>query len=141
MNTGPVGVESCSTDEVATAFLGPHHALEMSLGFAPSDGERLIRTLRLLIDGGQRTVADASLGSANLLYLALKALQLDQQVAEGERCHTFLAIEEPEAHLHPHVQRRVYRTFLQPRHPAPPAGAAVGSAQFIHLSYCGRPPT
>lgn len=107
-------------------MVGSLHALEISLGFSPSDGERLIRTLRLFIDGGQRTVADASLGSANLLYLALKALQLDQQVAEGERSHTFLAIEEPEAHLHPHVQRRVYRTFLRPRQPVPPAESADG---------------
>lgn len=109
-------------------MVGPLHALEMSLGFSPSDGERLIRTLRLFIDGGQRTVGDASLGSANLLYLALKALQLDQQVAEGERSHTFLAIEEPEAHLHPHVQRRVYRTFLRPRQPVPPAEGVVGKS-------------
>lgn len=107
-------------------MVGSLHALETTLGFSPADGDRLIRTLRLFIDGGQRTVADASLGSANLLYLALKALQLDQQVAEGERSHTFLAIEEPEAHLHPHVQRRVYRTFLRPRQPVPPDEGAAG---------------
>ena len=108
-------------------MVGSLHALEMCLGFSPSDGERLIRTLRLFIDGGVRSVADASLGSANLLYLALKALQLDQQVSEGERSHTFLAIEEPEAHLHPHVQRRVYRTFLRPRQPVPAADAGAGT--------------
>jgi putative ATP-dependent endonuclease of the OLD family len=34
-------------------------------------------------------------------------------VQEGERDHTFLAVEEPEAHLHPHVQRLVYRYFLK----------------------------
>lgn len=118
-------------------MVGSLHALEMCLGFSPSDGERLIRTLRLFIDGGLRSVADASLGSANLLYLALKALQLDQQVIEGERSHTFLAIEEPEAHLHPHVQRRVYRTFLRPRHAVPPPdveGAQTASETTILLT-------
>ncbi|MBX9677529.1 MAG: AAA family ATPase [Gemmataceae bacterium] len=107
-------------------MVGSLHALEMSLGFLPSDAERLIRSLRLFIDGGERTVADASLGSANLLYLALKALQLDQQVSECERSHTFLAIEEPEAHLHPHVQRRVYRAFLRPRQAVPNGEAGPG---------------
>jgi putative ATP-dependent endonuclease of OLD family len=122
--------------EKLVEMVGSLHALEMSLGFSPTDGERLIRTLRLFIDGGVRSVADASLGSANLLYLALKALELEQQVVEGERSHTFLAIEEPEAHLHPHVQRRVYRTFLRPRQPIPDAGGerGVGSGTTVLLT-------
>src|SRR5699024_5798913 len=100
-------------------MVGPTHALETALGFAPTDGDRLIRSLRLFIDGKLRSVSDASLGSANILYLALKTLELDHQVRHGDRSHTFLAIEEPEAHLHPHVQRRVYRSFLRPRQPIP----------------------
>lgn len=33
-------------------MVGFLHALEMALGFSPTDGERLIRSLRLFIDGG-----------------------------------------------------------------------------------------
>lgn len=102
-------------------MVGSGHALEAALGFSPADGERLIRSLRMFIDDGVRSLADASLGSANLLYLALKALEIEQQVADNARTHTFLAIEEPEAHLHPHVQRQVFRTFLRPRQPQPGA--------------------
>ncbi|MCY4372309.1 MAG: AAA family ATPase [Spirochaetaceae bacterium] len=94
-------------------MVGSVHAVETALGFSPNDPERLLRALRLYIDSGRREIGAASLGSANVLYLTLKALGLDQSVAEEQRYHTFLAIEEPEAHLHPHLQRLVYRDLLR----------------------------
>jgi putative ATP-dependent endonuclease of OLD family len=93
-------------------MVGPAHATTISLGLAPTRIDALLRALRLLIDDGARGVADASLGTANLIFLALKSLELDRLVEDGERDHTFLAVEEPEAHLHPQVQRLVYRHFL-----------------------------
>jgi len=100
-------------------LVGSPNAIKTALGFTPADAERLIRSLRLFIDSGRRSISEASLGMANVIYLALQSLHIDLQIQEGRRCHTFLAIEEPEAHLHPNIQRRLFRTFLRARQPDP----------------------
>ncbi|GJE27524.1 ATP-dependent nuclease [Methylobacterium organophilum] len=115
------GVAQTISDRLA-GMVGPAHATSVALGLAPTRLDALLRALRLLIDQGARGVADASLGTANLVFLALKSLELDRLIEEDERDFTFLAVEEPEAHLHPHVQRLVYRHFLDAAETAAKAG-------------------
>jgi putative ATP-dependent endonuclease of OLD family len=115
-------------------MVGPNHAVDTSLNFSPTDPLRLIRSLRLFIDGGLRGIADASLGCANLIYLSLLSLELERQVAEGKRSHTFLAIEEPEAHLHPHLQRLAFRDFLRPLGDEKPTQTLLLTTHSPHIA-------
>ena len=94
-------------------MVGSAHDIDPSLGFAPTTPERLTRALRMFGDGRKkRPVGEMSLGIDNLLYLLLLAIELEHKETAGERAKTILAIEEPESHLHPHLQRLVFRDFL-----------------------------
>lgn len=77
----------------------------------PDEAEKLFQSLKLFVgepnDLYEGPIQELSLGGANLVYLTLKLLEFKYQ-HERMAIANFLLIEEPEAHLHTHVQKTLF---------------------------------
>jgi putative ATP-dependent endonuclease of OLD family len=77
----------------------------------PLEAADLFRSLKLYVgengDSAPRGLHEMSLGGANLVYLTLKLLEFEYRAAR-EAIANFLLIEEPEAHIHTHIQKTLF---------------------------------
>lgn len=74
------------------------------------EADRLLQSLRLFIGEPNETyeggIHELSLGGANLIFLALKLLEYKYK--SKMTFANFLIIEEPEAHIHTHIQKTLF---------------------------------
>jgi putative ATP-dependent endonuclease of OLD family len=78
----------------------------------PSEIDRLLQSLKLWVGDPDEPdykgrVGELSLGGANLIYLSLKLLEYEK-VKALNKIANFLMIEEPEAHIHTHIQKTLF---------------------------------
>ena len=76
-------------------------------------------------------LSEQSLGGANLIYLALKLLEYETKLA-GDRVAHFLLIEEPEAHIHTHIQKTLFEKQSSRR------TQVIVSTHSTHISSAAR---
>lgn len=99
-----------SIKEAVGETYAPNISIQSEL---PSDIEKLLQSLKLWVgdpdeEGYQGRIWELSLGGANLIYLSLKLLEYEK-VKALERVANFLLIEEPEAHIHTHIQKTIFQ--------------------------------
>ncbi len=75
------------------------------------EADRLFQSLKLFVgeseEGYEGGIHELSLGGANLIYLTLKLLEFKYQKTKQSFAN-FLLIEEPEAHIHTHIQKTLF---------------------------------
>jgi len=82
----------------------------------PEDINKLFQSLTLWVGDGEDTshqgkLEDLSLGGANLIYITLKLLEYEYKQPTEEKAVHFLLIEEPEAHIHTHIQKTMFDNY------------------------------
>jgi putative ATP-dependent endonuclease of OLD family len=81
------------------------------------EADRLFQSLKLFVgesqEGYEGAIHELSLGGANLIYLTLKLLEFKYQKVKQSFAN-FLVIEEPEAHIHTHIQKTLFDKLNYP---------------------------
>lgn len=78
------------------------------------EADKLLQSLELFIsepnEGHEGAIHELSLGGANLIFLTLKILEYKYR-KDKEKFANFLLIEEPEAHIHTHIQKTLFQNL------------------------------
>lgn len=114
---GPVKSLSAGVRETILAAVGQTYSPNLDISSnVPEDISRLIQSLGLsaedtLTETGTGSMDDISLGGANLIYIALKLYEYESERKRDGKIAHFLIIEEPEAHIHTHIQKTLFSRF------------------------------
>jgi len=101
-------IKSTIQDAVGQTYSPSSLSIKSSL---PYEADKLLQSLKLFIgepdesyEGG---IHELSLGGANLIFLTLKLLEFKYRKSKDTFAN-FLIIEEPEAHIHNHIQKTLF---------------------------------
>lgn len=101
------GIDKSIKEAVGSTY-APNIDLRSEL---PNELDKLLQSLKLWVgdpddEGYKGRLWELSLGGANLIYLSLKLLEYEK--VKTDKAANFLLIEEPEAHIHTHIQKTLF---------------------------------
>jgi putative ATP-dependent endonuclease of OLD family len=105
-----VGIDKSIKEAVGTTY-APNIDIKSEL---PNEMDKLFQSLKLWVGdpddlGYKGKIWELSLGGANLIYLSLKLLEYEK--VKTDKIANFLLIEEPESHIHTHIQKTLFNNL------------------------------
>lgn len=106
------GIDKNIKEAVGTTY-APNIDIKSEL---PNEMEKLFQSLKLWVgdpndEGYNGRIWELGLGGANLIYLSLKLLEYEK--VKTDRIANFLLVEEPEAHIHTHIQKTLFNNLKE----------------------------
>jgi putative ATP-dependent endonuclease of the OLD family len=101
-------IKATIQDAVGQTYSPSSLSIKSSL---PDEADKLLQSLKLFIGEPDETyeggIHELSLGGANLIFLTLKLLEFKYRKSKDTFAN-FLIVEEPEAHIHTHIQKTLF---------------------------------
>lgn len=105
------GIDNSIKQAVGTTY-APNIEIRAEL---PNEMDKLLQSLKLWVgdsdDEYRGQISELSLGGANLIFLSLKLLEYEK--IKTDKVANLLLIEEPEAHIHTHIQKTLFDNLHQ----------------------------